>query len=214
MQSLGCRRGTRRTVVASGFARQTEVSRETSIRATARPHLMRVAPRTHCERESACVPPGSVSIQLYAQVKGRIGSLHVNLLVNDAFAPPTGVSGGKESLMPRRVRFTGNVGGLKGGRSSGTGFPPLRVCRLKSMERTLLTFREGARLSNGSRGATPHHGFDHTSDTGTLPMTRPVSREVTEDRSESPTRPALASVSRETAQWARCMTGSLRQIRH
>lgn len=134
MQLLGCRRGTRHTVVASGFAFQAKVLRETGIRATARPHLMRVAPRAHCERESACVPPGSVSIQLHAQVKGRIGSFHVNLLVHDASAPPTRVSAGKESLMPRRARFTGNVGCPKVVRSSRTGFPPLRVCRLKSME--------------------------------------------------------------------------------
>lgn len=126
--------GTRHTVVASGFACQAEVSRETSIRTTSRPHLMRVAPRTHCERESACVPPGSVSIQLHAQVKGRIGSFHVNLLVYDASAPPTKVSAGKESLMPEPVLFTGNVGGPKVVWSSKTGFPPLRVCRVKSME--------------------------------------------------------------------------------
>lgn len=39
---------------------------------------MRVAPRTHCERESERVLLGPVSILLQEQEKGCTGSLHVN----------------------------------------------------------------------------------------------------------------------------------------
>lgn len=35
------------------------------------------------------------------------------------------------------------------------------------------------RPCEGSRETTPHHGFDDTSDTGTLPMTHQASREAT-----------------------------------
>ena len=70
-----------------------------------------------------------------------------------------------------------------------------------------MTRRRGERHSDGSRETSPYRGFDHTSDTGTLPMTRPMPREVTDERSESLGRRTLASVSRETVQWARWHDG-------
>lgn len=109
--------------------------------------------------------------------------------------------------MPGHVRFTGNVSGPRVVRSSRTGFPPLRVCRSKSMERAPLTLRRGEPPSDGSRETTPYRGFDHTSDTGTPPMNRPMPREVTDERSESLGRRTLASVSRETVLCARWHDG-------
>lgn len=69
---------TRHTVVASGFARRADVSRETRSRATTRPLLMRVAPRTHCDRESERVLPGSVLILLDPPREGGTSLFHVD----------------------------------------------------------------------------------------------------------------------------------------
>lgn len=90
---------TRHTVVASGFACQADVSRETRSSATTRPLLLRVAPRTHCDRESERVLPGSVSVLMHAREKAH-QLVSRGSLVHVAPAPRASASAAMESIVP------------------------------------------------------------------------------------------------------------------
>lgn len=77
-----------------------------------------------------------------------------------------------------------------------------------------MTLRGGERPSDGSRETTPSRRFDHTSDTGTLPMRRPMSRKVTEERSKASVGGLWPAFRVKQCTGQGDMTGSLRRIRH